>query len=112
MTFAQYLRENLFLPAGMTHSMVLDGSTQLPAQTVKGYAKDDAGNVEASSQPTIMTGDGNVYTSLRDLARWDAVLRNHTLISKKWQERAWKNGAWITVSRSGTMRVTAMVMAG
>ena len=91
-TFAQYLRENLFLPAGMTQTVVLDGSTRLPAQAVKGYAKDNTGHLEASSQPTIMTGDGNVYTSLRDLARWDAALRNSTVISKKWQDRAWKNG--------------------
>ena len=91
-TFARYLREHVFEPAGMHDTFVLDGTARLPANAVKGYTTDKSGHSELSIQPTIMVGDGNIYTSLRDLARWDAALRAHKLISAESQSRAWRNG--------------------
>ncbi len=91
-TFAKYVQEHLFAPAGMEHTVILDGRTKLPRQTVKGYATDDKGKVSPSYLPTVVTGDGNVYTSIRDLASWDKALRDHAMISAQSQELAWTNG--------------------
>lgn len=93
-SFAQYVHDQLFVPAGMERTAVLDGATKLPGSTVKGYETDDDGKVNRSSSPTVIAGDGSVYISVRDLALWDKALREHTIISKRSQELAWTNGRY------------------
>lgn len=90
--FAKYAREHLFAPAGMKHTFILDGASPLPAEAVKGYAANSKGKVKRSSSPTVITGDGSVYTSVRELALWDKALRDHRIISRRSQELAWSNG--------------------
>ena len=60
-SFAQYVHDHLFAPAGMEHTVILDGTAKLPSRTVKGYATNANGKVKRSSVPTVITGDGNVY---------------------------------------------------
>jgi CubicO group peptidase (beta-lactamase class C family) len=91
-SFAQYARDHLFVPAGMTHTFILDGTSGLPAEAVKGYASNSKGKTKRSSSPTVITGDGSVYTSVRELSLWDQALRNHRIISRRSQELAWSNG--------------------
>ena len=91
-SFAQYAHDHLFLPAGMSHTFILDGATPLPAEAVKGYATNSRGKTKRSSSPTVITGDGSVYTSVRELQLWDKALREHRIISRRSQELAWTNG--------------------
>jgi CubicO group peptidase (beta-lactamase class C family) len=93
-SFAQYAHDRLFAPAGMEHTVILDGATKLPGATVKGYVTNDDGEVKRSSSPTVITGDGSVYTSVRDLALWDKALRDYKIISKRSRERAWTGGRY------------------
>ena len=93
-SFAQYLHQHLFAPAGMEHTVVLDGTAKLPSRTVTGYATNDQGKVNRSSAPTVITGDGNVYTPIRDLALWDKAVRNHVMISRRSQRIGWTNGRY------------------
>ena len=93
-SFAHYAHDQLFGPAGMEHTVILDGATKLPSTTVKGYATNDEGKVRRSSTPTVITGDGSVYTSVRDLALWDKALRDCKIISKHSQELAWTGGRY------------------
>jgi CubicO group peptidase (beta-lactamase class C family) len=93
-SFARYVNGHLFAPAGMTHTVVLDGTAKLPATAVKGYATDDNGKAKRASSPTVITGDGSVYTSVRDLSLWDKALREHAIISRRSQELAWTNGRY------------------
>jgi CubicO group peptidase (beta-lactamase class C family) len=93
-SYAQYVHDHLFAPAGREHTVVLDGTAKLPSRTVRGYATNDNGKVKRSSAPTVITGDGNVYTSIRDLSWWDRALRDHTIISRRSQELAWTNGRY------------------
>jgi CubicO group peptidase (beta-lactamase class C family) len=93
-SFAEYVREHLFRPAGMEHTVVLDGRTKLPGTTVKGYETNKNGKVKRSSSPTVITGDGSVYTSVRELSLWDKALRNHSIITRQSQELAWTNGRY------------------
>lgn len=93
-SFAQYAREHLFAPAGMTHTFILDGTAALPAETVKGYATNTRSKVKRSSSPTVITGDGSVFASVRELSLWDKALRTHRIISRQSQELAWTNGRY------------------
>ena len=93
-TFAQYAHDRLFVPAGMQHTVILDGATKLPGSTVKGYVTNDDGKVKRSSSPTVITGDGSVYTSVRDLALWDKALRDYKIINARSQKFAWTAGRY------------------
>ncbi len=93
-SFAQYAHDHLFAPAGMTQTFILDGAAKLPANTVKGYAPNSKGKLKRSTSPTVITGDGSVYTSVRELSRWDKALRDHSLISRRSQDLAWSNGRY------------------
>jgi CubicO group peptidase (beta-lactamase class C family) len=93
-SFARYVQDHLFAPAGMMHTIVLDGTAKLPVAAVKGYATDDNGKAKRASSPTVITGDGSVYTSVRDLSLWDKALREHAIISRRSQELAWTNGRY------------------
>ncbi|MDP9003462.1 MAG: beta-lactamase family protein [Verrucomicrobiota bacterium] len=93
-TFACYVHDHLFAPAGMKHTVVLDGTAKLPSSAVVGYETNDDGKVSLSSSPTVITGDGSVYTSVRDLALWDKALRDHIILNKQSQELAWSGGRY------------------
>ena len=93
-TFADYSREHLFAPAGMKHTFILDDRALLPSEAVKGYATTSKGKVKRSSSPTVISGDGSVYTSVRELALWDKALRDHRIISRRSQDLAWSNGRY------------------
>ena len=93
-SFAAYCREHLFAPAGMKRTVILDGATPLPAEAAKGYATNSRGKTKRSSSRTVITGDGSVYTSVRDLSLWDKALRNNRIISRQSQELAWSNGRY------------------
>jgi CubicO group peptidase (beta-lactamase class C family) len=93
-SFARYAHDHLFVPAGMTHTFILDGTARLPAEVIKGYATNSKGKVSRSSSPTVITGDGSVYTSVRELSLWDQALRSHRIINRRSQELAWSNGRY------------------
>jgi CubicO group peptidase (beta-lactamase class C family) len=93
-SFAEYAHDHLFAPAGMNHTFILDGASPLPAEAVTGYATNSRGKTKRSSSPTVITGDGSVYTSVRELGLWDKAMREHRIISRRSQELAWTNGRY------------------
>jgi len=93
-TFAQYVQDHLFAPAGMKHTVVLDSTAKLPSSAVVGYETDDKGKISQSFLPTVITGDGSVYTSVRELALWDKALRDHAILNKNSQDLAWSGGRY------------------
>ncbi len=90
-SFAQYLQEHLFRPARMNQTFVLDGLARPPAERVKGYIFGDA-KLKPSSLATIITGDGNIYSSLDDLDRWLAALDSGKVVPAELLALAFKNG--------------------
>jgi CubicO group peptidase (beta-lactamase class C family) len=82
MSYADFLRTRIFAPLGMDHTVTHVYGKDTVANRAYGYT-DDAGRwLETDQSPTSATlGDGGIYTSLDDLAKWDDALRNHTLLS-------------------------------
>ncbi len=49
-----------------------------------GHSKEDNAWKETDQSPTSATlGDGGIYSSLSDLAKWDEALAQHTLLTEK-----------------------------
>lgn len=74
--FGRVLEERIFRPLAMHDTVAhVEGETTVSERAI-GYRPEGGAFVDADQGPTTATlGDGGVYSSIRDLARWDAALR-------------------------------------
>lgn len=84
--FPDYVKEYIFKPAGMKHSFILNITNKyryLPSfhSNKKIY---DFNYLDA------IYGDKNVYTTCRDLMRYDSAIRHYTLLDSAAYEMAWE----------------------
>jgi CubicO group peptidase (beta-lactamase class C family) len=109
--FGQFLHERIFAPLKMTNTLAYEkGKNEVPHrayghtrqdetetdETKKDAKKDETKKDEAKkgaaktgelwqetdqSPTSAVLGDGGIYSSLDDLAKWDRALRDHTLLS-------------------------------
>jgi CubicO group peptidase (beta-lactamase class C family) len=80
--FGEFLHERIFVPLKMTNTLAYEkGKNEVPHRAY-GHSKENGQWRETDQSPTsAVLGDGGIYSSLDDLARWDLALRNHTLLS-------------------------------
>jgi CubicO group peptidase (beta-lactamase class C family) len=81
--FGQFLQQRIFTPLEMKHTLAYEkGKNEVPHRAY-GHSKEDGAWRETDQSPTsAVLGDGGIYSSLDDLAKWDRALRNHTLLSE------------------------------
>ena len=81
-SFGQFLHERIFVPLKMNHTLAYEkGKNEVPHRAY-GHTKEKGVWHETDQSPTsAVLGDGGIYSSLDDLAKWDQALRNHTLLS-------------------------------
>ncbi|HET8818096.1 MAG TPA: serine hydrolase domain-containing protein [Xanthomonadaceae bacterium] len=81
-SFPAYLRENIFLPLGMEATLArVDQGPAVPHRAF-GHSLVDGAWVRTDQGPTsAVLGDGGVYSSIDDLAKWDAALQDDRLLS-------------------------------
>jgi CubicO group peptidase (beta-lactamase class C family) len=82
MSLPQYLKKTIFDPLGMRDTVMhVDGRDSI-AHRAFGYSRHGDGFVRTDQSPTSATlGDGAIYSSVEDLAKWDRELYAHTLVS-------------------------------
>jgi CubicO group peptidase (beta-lactamase class C family) len=82
--FDDFLRERIFVPLGMRNTLAyVKGKNEVPNRAFGYSPKGDCFWEETDQSPTSSTlGDGGVYSSLDDLAKWDDALKKHTLLSE------------------------------
>jgi CubicO group peptidase (beta-lactamase class C family) len=81
-SFGQFLHERIFVPLKMNQTLAYEkGKNEVPHRAY-GYTKEKGVWHETDQSPTsAVLGDGGIYSSLDDLAKWDRALRDHTLLS-------------------------------
>lgn len=81
--FAQFLHDRIFGPLHMSHTLAyIRGKNTVPDRAY-GHSKQGDRFAETDQSPTSATlGDGGVYSNLEDLAKWDAALESHALLSE------------------------------
>ena len=83
-SFADFLRQRIFSPLKMNHTLVFVKSENEITNRAYGHSRRDGVLVETDQSSTSATqGDGGVYSNVEDLAKWDNALRDHTLLSEK-----------------------------
>lgn len=78
-SYASFVEQHLFHPLGMKHTVALDSLTRRLPNRVTGYTS-KGGKVKKAHSPTVIQGDGNVFTCIEDLALWERALRDETLV--------------------------------
>jgi CubicO group peptidase (beta-lactamase class C family) len=83
-TYGEFLQERIFKPLRMGHTIVFQKGKNEVVNRAFGHSKENGLLNETDQSSTSATlGDGGIYSSLEDLAKWDDALRNHVLLSEK-----------------------------
>ena len=96
--FAGFLREKIFQPAGMRHSVAFEDGKSIVEQRAFGYSEDRKDGFVRTDQSvtTSVLGDGGIYSSVGDLAHWERALRGNDILDDEM-----KKGAWDIQSQTG-----------
>jgi CubicO group peptidase (beta-lactamase class C family) len=89
--YGDFLAERIFSPLGMTHTQIIDAH-HAPRRLAQGYERH--GKRLEVQQPVSMTlnrtADGSLWSTVLDLARWEAALGSGTVIPRTTIERMWR----------------------
>jgi CubicO group peptidase (beta-lactamase class C family) len=82
--FREFLRERIFIPLNMSQTIAYQKGQNEVSNRAYGHSKESSGWKETDQSPTSATlGDGGIYSSLIDLAKWDEALAQHTLLNER-----------------------------
>ena len=81
--FGEFLHERIFAPLKMSDTLAFEkGKNEVPHRAY-GHTKDKNVWRQTDQSPTsAVLGDGGIYSSIDDLAKWDRALREHSLLSE------------------------------
>ena len=81
-TFPDFLRERIFEPLGMHDTLAYVAGGPAVPNRAWGYSEEDGNWVRTDQSTTsAVLGDGGIYSSIDDLALWDAALYDDRLLS-------------------------------
>jgi CubicO group peptidase (beta-lactamase class C family) len=81
MRFEAYLREQVFVPAGMASSRAEDARTLVPNRAAGYYWSGNTFVHGSYENPLLGLGAGSMLSTTEDLLRWDAALNGDRLLS-------------------------------
>ena len=88
--FAEFLQEQIFGPLGMNSTLAYQAGHSTVPERAFGYsAAGDGFQLTDQSVTSATLGDGGVYASVADLARWDDALVHARVLSASTLEVAW-----------------------
>ena len=82
-SYGQFLQERIFVPLKMNNTLAYEkGKNEVPHRAY-GHTQTDGTWHETDQSPTsAVLGDGGIYSSIDDLAKWDRALADHTLLTE------------------------------
>ena len=80
--FGDFLRDRIFVPLKMNHTVAYErGKNEVSDRAFGHTMEKGVWQVTDQSSTSAVLGDGGIYSSLVDLAKWDHALRMQTLLS-------------------------------
>jgi len=80
--FGDFLNQRIFGPLGMRDTVLFRAGQNSVTRRALGHIRAGDQFVQSDQSATSATqGDGGIYSNVEDLARWDAALEAHTLLS-------------------------------
>jgi CubicO group peptidase (beta-lactamase class C family) len=86
-----FLKQEVFGPLRMEHTTVCAGPARTP-ERARGYVRGAGGKLHPEPGLSPIYGDGSIFTTLEDMARWDAGLLAARLVKAETLRLAWKPG--------------------
>ncbi len=88
-TFARFLKQHIFEPLKMTNTVAYEEGLSVVPHRAFGHSPAESGFKRTDQSLTSsVLGDGGVYSSVVDLARWDAALYTAKLVSRQTLKQA------------------------
>ena len=88
-TFATFLSERIFQPLGMRNTVAYEEGVSTVANRAFGYTmRGGSWTRKDQSVTSAVLGDGGIYSSIDDLAMWDAALYDSRLLSDEMKKLA------------------------
>lgn len=82
-SFAQFLATRIFQPLGMTGTVAFEEGVSTVSNRAYGHTEENGVWTQTDqSQTSAVLGDGGIYSSLDDLAKWDAALYDERLLKR------------------------------
>ncbi len=117
-SYLEYVRENIFKPAGMTRTQADDVYAIIPNRA-RGYRKTQSGEPQNAPlhDTSIKIPAGGLVSTAEDLARFAIAVQNGSLLKKETLEQMWahpkaRDGkesnygfGWLTAVRNGQRQV-------
>lgn len=85
-TLREFADERIFQPLGMTDTHYHDRFHEVVPDRAVGYAPDPEDGYRISTTTLEMVGDGGVFTTVEDLAKWDRNFYTHEVGGEAIQE--------------------------
>ncbi len=80
--FATFLKQRIFTPLGMTDTVAYEEGRSTVNHRAFGYSEEQGRWPRTDQSPTsAVLGDGGIYSSIDDLAKWDAALYDDRLLN-------------------------------
>jgi CubicO group peptidase (beta-lactamase class C family) len=87
--FGQFLHDRMLQPLKMNSTVAFEKGKNEVANRAFGHSRANGEWKQADQSPTsAVLGDGGIYSSLADLAKWDRALTQHTLLSSSEMQAA------------------------
>lgn len=104
--YLAFLRQHIFTPLGMTNTAMRDPLQVIPHRAA-GYVYDHGKYENRDYDLTDLFSAGSIVCTVSDLAKWDAALLDHRLLSESSRELWWtparlNDGRPVPVSRDGS----------
>ena len=80
LSLAEYAHRNIFEPLGMRDTHFHDDRTTIVPRRAEGYEPDGSGGYRIVRTSFALVGDGGLYTTIDDLAKWDENFFNNRLV--------------------------------
>ncbi len=81
--FGRFLQDRIFKPLKMNDTLAYEkGKNEVPFRAYGYTGKENDWHETDQSPTSAVLGDGGVYSSVDDLAKWDRALREHSLFSE------------------------------
>jgi len=81
--FGRFLQEGIFEPLRMRSTLVYVNAENEVPDRAYGHTKTLGFREDDQSATSATLGDGGVYSNVADMAKWDAALTKHTLLSQR-----------------------------
>ena len=86
--FATFLHDRIFAPLQMRDTVAFEAGVSTVTNRAFGYGSAPPWTRTDQSLTSAVLGDGGVYSSIDDLAKWDAALYDDRLLQARWRRLA------------------------